>query len=135
MRFSSLFLLSVFIGCASPTGPQLGDEFQLQVGEHVVLRGIGAWVAFGGVSEDSRCASQAMCVWAGDAAVLVETAPYPDALEAHFKTDTLHTNLDPKLLSFGSAELVLIRLEPYPETTGSIPADAYVATFKTRPLQ
>ena len=96
------------------------------------MEDVGLWVAFVGVSEDSRCPLQAMCVWAGDAAVLVETAPFPDALEADSKTDTLHTNLDPKLLPLGPVEPVLVRLDPYPETPSSIPVDAYIATFTNR---
>lgn len=130
-----MLVLGLVVGCGTPTGPQLGDEFQLQVGESIVLDDVGTWVAFGGVSGDTRCASQAMCVWAGDAAVLVEVAPFPDALGADSKIDTLHTNLDPKSLSLGPAELVLVQLDPYPETPGSIRADAYVATFMTRPAR
>jgi hypothetical protein len=130
-----LLLMVLGIGCSSTTGPQLGDEFQLRVGQDAALEDVGLWVAFLGVSEDSRCPLQAMCVWAGDAAVLVETAPLPDALEADSKTDTLHTNLDPKLLPLGPVELVLVRLDPYPETPSSIPLDAYIATFITRQAQ
>jgi hypothetical protein len=113
------------------TEPRLGDEFQLRVGEQAALRDIGLWVAFLGVGADSRCPLKVMCVWAGDAAVLVETAPFPDALEADSKTDTLHTHLDPKWLDLGSFELLLVRLDPYPETPSSLSPDDYVATFRT----
>ena len=133
--FCMAILTAVSLGCSTSTGPRLGDEFELLVGESAALEDVGLWVAFIGVSEDSRCPRQAMCVWAGDAAVLVETAPFPDAVEADSKTDTLHTRLDPRLLQLGAVELVLVRLDPYPETPSSIPADAYVATFTTRTAQ
>ena len=73
-------------------------------------------------------------MWAGDAAVLVETAPSPDALEADSRTDALHTHLDPKSLPFGSFELVLVRLDPYPETPSSMAPGEYVATFVAREI-
>jgi hypothetical protein len=117
------------------TEPRLGEEFQLRVGEHAGLNDIGLWVAFLGVDGDSRCPLKAMCVWAGDAAVLVETALFPDALSADSRPDTLHTHLDPKALDFGSVELVLVRLDPHPEAPSSISPDAYVATFLIRETQ
>jgi len=127
--------VAFIMACGTTTGPRVGDEFELKVGESIVLDDIGVWLAFGGVSSDSRCPSQGMCVWAGDAAVLVEVAPFPDVLKADSKIDTLHTNLDPKMLSLGSVDLLLARLDPYPETSLSIPPDSYVATFKIQPLQ
>jgi len=136
MRPLKFTLGIVFImACGTTTGPRAGDEFQLKVGESIVLEDIGVRVMFDGVSSDSRCPSQGMCIWAGDAAVLVEVAPVQDVLTAISKIDTLHTYLDPKMLSLGSVELLLAQLDPYPETPGSIPADSYVATFKIQPLQ
>ncbi|KPJ99123.1 MAG: hypothetical protein AMS20_15910 [Gemmatimonas sp. SG8_28] len=130
MRVHATVLLTVCgLACSTVTEPRLGDEFQLRVGEHAGLSDIGLWVAFLGVGRDSRCPLKVMCVWAGDAAVLVETAPHVDFRSTDSKTDTLHTNLDPKWLDFGSFELVLVRLDPYPETPSSISPDEYVATF------
>jgi len=133
--FDIAILTAVSLGCSTSTGPRLGDEFELKVGEATALEDLGLWFAFVGASEDSRCPRQAICVWAGDAAVRVETAPFPDAVEADSKTHTLHTRLDPRLLQLGAVELMLVRLDPYPETPSSIPADAYVATFTTRTAQ
>ena len=133
MRWMVLALVAALgAGCGTVTEPQVGEEFELSVGGNAVVADADLWVAFLGVSEDSRCPLQAMCVWAGDAAVLVEIAPFPDALAADSKTDTLHTNLDPTALPLGAMELALVRLDPYPETPGSIPRDQYVATFVVR---
>lgn len=132
MRVQTIVLLTVCgLACSTMTEPRLGDEFQLRVGEHAVLSDIGLWVAFLGVGWDSRCPLKVMCVWAGDAAVLVEIAPSPDFRSADSRTDTLHTHLDPKWLDFGSFELLLVRLDPYPETPSSISPEDYVATFLT----
>lgn len=128
-------LLALGVGCSEPAAPQLGREFQLHVGENTILADVGLRVAFIGVSQDSRCPLQAMCVWAGDAAVLVETAPFPDVVATDSRTDTLHTNLEPKALPLGAVELVLVRLDPYPEAPSSVAADAYVVTLEARPTQ
>ena len=133
MRVHAAVLLTVFgLTCSTVTEPRLGEEFELRVGEHAGLSDMGLWVAFLGVDGDSRCPLKAMCVWAGDAAVLVETAPFLDALSADSRPDTLHTHLDPKALDFGSVELVLVRLDPYPEAPSSILSDSYIATFLIR---
>ncbi|UCG85752.1 MAG: hypothetical protein JSW71_17810 [Gemmatimonadota bacterium] len=143
-----ILLMVLGVGCSTTTGPQSGDEFQLRVGESAALEDVGLWLAFLGVSEDSRCPRQLACLWEGDAAVLVETAPFPgglailaetagfpDFLGADSKTDTLHTSLDPKSLRLGPRELVLVGLDPYPETPSPIPLHAYVARFIIRPAQ
>jgi len=136
MRVLAAIVLSVFgLACSTVTEPSLGDEFQLRVGEHAALSDLGLWISFVGVVGDSRCPLKAMCVWAGDAAVLVETAPFPDFLSVDSRTDTLHTHLEPKWLDFGSFELLLVRLDPYPETPSAIPPDDYVATFLTAELR
>ena len=132
MRLTACVMIAAAVACTTATEPKLGEEFELRVGEHAAFADAGLWIAFIGVTQDSRCPLQAMCVWAGDAAVLVETAPYSDALSADSKTDTLHTNLDPRSLSLGLFELDLVRLAPYPQTPSSISPDEYVATFVIR---
>ncbi len=132
MRVKVLALIAAGVACTTATEPRLSDEFELRVGDHATFTDAGVRVAFLGVSQDSRCPSQVMCVWAGDAAVLVETAPYPGTVSADSRTDILHTDLDPKSLGLGLFELTLVRLAPYPETPSSISPDDYVATFVIR---
>ena len=129
MRFLILAVAVAGLGCSGALEPEIGDEFELRVGRSVIFEDAGLWVAFLGVAEDSRCPTRVQCVWAGDALVLVETAPYPDA--GNSKTDTLHTHQDPKVLSLGAVELELVGLDPYPEEPGSIEAADYVARFRT----
>jgi hypothetical protein len=110
-----------------PTGPKPGESFTLEVGEKATLDAIHTSVRFLTVAEDSRCPSQAQCVWAGDGAVLLEIAPArSDAAE-----DTLHTNPEsgPGAVVLAGYELTLLRLDPYPETPGDIAPNAYRATL------
>ena len=117
------------LGCGSGTEPDIGEEFSLGVGERATLADLSLFVSFIAVEDDSRCPLQVQCVWPGDALVLLEIA----SLNSDSKTDTLHTNtaVGPDILDWGRAVLRLIRLDPYPETPGSIPSDAYIVRLVT----
>ena len=86
------------------------SDVTLKIGQEVrvdaVLR-----VGFAGVPADSRCPATADCIWAGDGVVAITASvgmgpTYPD---------TLHTNLDPKLVQFGGYTITLLELRPYPQ--------------------
>lgn len=137
MRALWLIIPSLALGCASPAAPDLdrlqaihpdvGDPFQLRVGQRAVIEGVDLDVRFLEVSNDSRCPSNALilCVWEGDAVIVVETSP-KDADALHH---VLHTNLEPKAVSLGSVRLSLQRLDPDPQDVTPIPSHEYLATF------
>ena len=123
-------LLTAIISCFSclgATAPPVGQEFSLAVGETVSVDGAPLSVEFVEVSEDSRCPTSVQCVWAGNGAVVVRTTTGAGLVE-----DTLHTNLEPKVLHLGEVQLELLSLDPFPESPGTIPTVSYRATFVTR---
>lgn len=128
-RFVPGLLVLLAMACGSAVEPELGEEFTLHVGDYAVVTDVGLWITVAGVSDDSRCPRLVECVWAGDAAVRIETAPLPAGTDLNAQADTLHTNLEPKVLYLDSAVLTLVRLDPYPESPGSIPQRDYAATF------
>ena len=129
----SLPLVVVLWSCTSVAGPEyaataaLNQPFELRVGERVRVERAGLELHFVEVGEDSRCPSNALilCVWEGDAAVVVEITPF----EGTTRTDTLHITLDPKAVVVGSLLLRLERLDPYPEDVTPIPVDDHVASL------
>jgi len=137
MRALWLIIPSLAVGCSSPAAPDLdrleaiqpnlGEPFQLRIGERAVIDGVDLDVRFVELSNDSRCPSNALilCVWEGDATIVVETSPQRAGALRH----ELHTNLEPKSVSVGSVRLTLQRLDPYPEDVGPIPSEQYLATF------
>jgi hypothetical protein len=127
MRFSTLGLAALLAACNSAAGPGLGDEFTLRVGESASITELGVRMRFIQVVDDSRCPASVVCVWEGDGAVLLEVAP----LNGDSKETVLHTNLEPRGIPLGRANLRLVRLEPYPATPGSIPPGDYVLTLTT----
>ena len=66
-----LFVLLTACVSAAQTA-RVGREFKLKVGRVVTLDGGRLRLRFARVSEDSRCPVDVDCVWAGNAAVLVE---------------------------------------------------------------
>jgi hypothetical protein len=138
MRTSiSLLLIALALtGCSDSGLPPDGGTPAPGQGDYVLAIGEQVWVdsllrlSVTGVPQDSRCARQAMCVWAGDGAVAighgVGMGPmYPD---------TLHTLLDPKSVQFGGYRIALVELAPYPVVPGGIKPEEYRATLRVERL-
>ncbi len=53
---------------------ELGTPFVMQRGDTVEVKGAGMQVTFNGVENDSRCATDVVCVWAGNATVGLSVA-------------------------------------------------------------
>jgi hypothetical protein len=137
MRTEWVLILALAAACTSTTGPgpgatlaatpNLDQPFQLRAGERAFIDEASLYVRFLDVVADSRCPSDPLiqCIWEGDGAILVEVAP----VNGDTLADTLHTTLDPKILSVGGVVLEFVQLDPYPATTTAIPLKQYVATF------
>jgi hypothetical protein len=125
--FSFLVLVLLFTGCRRDsetstqlTKPPLGESFDLNIGESVSIKNEQMDFQFVTVSEDSRCPIGALCIWAGNAAVVIKIV---DVM------DTLNTNLNPKEIFYNSYKITLLKLSPYPQI--GVPRDTtqYVAQF------
>lgn len=142
MRFSWLIVPALALACDAPAAPtvsdlaaahpDLGEPFRLRVGEHVVVDAVDLDVRFLEVASDSRCPSNALilCVWEGDAAVVVETS----RIGADGRRHVLHTTLDPRSVVLGTVRLAFDALDPYPEDVTAIPPGEYAATFVVEAL-
>ena len=82
------------------------------------------------VLSDSRCPSNANCIWAGDAAVRfwVKQSQRESVI-------TLHTNLTPRDTFLGNYRVRLIKLSPYPNGNLIQPSDykAHVRLDEMKP--
>jgi len=141
MRTSVSILITALalVGCSDSDAPSSGPGGGLAAPsqtDHVLAIGQEVWVdsllrlSVTGVPQDSRCALQAMCVWAGDGAVAIAYGlgvgpSYPD---------TLHTMLDPKAAAFAGYRITLVELSPYPVVPGGIEPEEYRATLRVERL-
>lgn len=99
---------------------RLGEEFVLRFGERVSLPDTNVTLAFQDVTEDSRCPEGVVCVWQGNARIL---------LGVNQSTVTLNTTLDPKKASFGRYVIRLNSLSPYPMIDRRTQKKEYVAAL------
>ena len=127
--------------CASsqlPTDPvvysqsEAADSVKVRVGQTIVVEGIR--VRFSDVESDSRCASDVVCVWAGDAVANFVVEQNCECRSAAFELK-LHTTLEPKSGAAYGFRVELLELTPYPITTSPIRKDAYAAWVRITRVQ
>jgi hypothetical protein len=121
------------IGSSPPTqvtgdaAVQLDKPFALAVDETAVLEG-GLSVRFESVIEDSRCPSDVLCVWEGNAEIAIEVATGgEDPASVRLSTNPSFATE----ATYRSYTIELIGLEPYPRTDPWID-EPYRATMAVR---
>lgn len=108
---------------AAPTVP-LNQRFTLGPGERVAVEGAGFVVEFRGVTGDSRCPADAVCIQGGDAIVHVRIS---DSGESNYE---LHTGDASRAeVVHRQARVALVELQPYPFSSRTIAPDDYRATL------
>ena len=129
-------LVLVVAGCqshaaqADPIEAGLDQDFLLQGGQEVTIRGADLRLQFTDVLEDSRCPTDVECFWTGQARITIEAVPgqgAPASLE-------FNTNPAPgqgKLTNdVGGYTIELKKLDPYPKTPDdSLALTDYSATL------
>ena len=128
MRTSVLLSGLLFVTACdeSITGPTVGlnQEFELQPGRSLVIAGAWFGIRFDGVSGDSRCPADAICIQGGDA--LVGISVIDDGQSRRLE---LHTG-DLQPVSYDGYTIALVQLQPYPISSRTIQPDEYRATLK-----
>src|SRR5688572_27992870 len=114
----------------APTGPTvpIDRQFTLAPGETAAIEDTGLRVQFVGVTSDSRCPADALCVWVGDAVTAVRIFGRGARRDAD-----LHTH-DKQRASVvhEDVRITLVQLQPYPfSSRPTQPAD-YRATWEAR---
>ncbi len=123
----SILLVS---GCSEATAPDADrqdgvltapQELTLRMGEEKAVGGSVLRLAFVRVLEDSRCPVDAMCVWAGNAAVELGIRAgmgptYPLKL---------NTNLEPRSTSWNGLRVTLVEVAPAPRAAEPTKPGAY----------
>jgi hypothetical protein len=106
-----------------PTAP-IGQDFELHPGGVMVVAGASMAVRFDRVTGDSRCPADAYCILGGDA--IVQISVLTGAGESTYE---LHTgSMAP--VRHGELTINLVRLQPYPFSSGPIPPEGYRVTLR-----
>jgi hypothetical protein len=122
-----IFCLLLMTGCddaqTSPTAP-VNTEFTLAPREARRIDGEVVTVRFVGVSADSRCPADAICVLGGSATVAIAVASGLSNQSYELRTGDMQPVVHDGLT------IALVQLMPYPFSTRTIAPDEYRATLK-----
>lgn len=106
----------------------LDVQFHLKVNQTAFLEIQDIKVKFLDVTEDSRCPADVICIWAGQATVLVNILKGDQDMGNLSLTDQLGNEaLNTKI--FDNFSIKLVKVEPYPISTQKIELKDYIATF------
>lgn len=117
MRHLAPLLLALTLALPACGGPtrvlepvQLGEPFEMRIGEAVVLRERQWSIRLGPVLEDSRCPTDALilCVWAGRVRLRLATAELSGDEALH----EIHLGDEPSALVFDDLRLELLEVRP-----------------------
>lgn len=127
---AAVALLAGAAACDGVTEVQAGQPFQLKVGETAVLPDSSAAVRFAGVPQDSRCPSDVVCVWEGDATVRLDLLTPHDtsAVDLH----TSPRNDWSRSAVVGNWSVELVEVAPHPRAGQPIAQGDYVVTLRAK---
>jgi hypothetical protein len=127
--FVALALGLAVCGNPQPFEPEievpLDQTFVLRVGQSAAVSGTELRLRFEEVREDSRCPTDVVCVWGGNARLrfTVDADGEVDPLE-------LNTALDPRSATAGGFVIAVEGVQPETRTTVTIDPDEYIATLR-----
>ncbi len=125
IRFLAVALaVSLIGGCGNSVveAPQT-QTVVLGVGEGVQTTDGNLGIRFVEVTDDSRCATDVVCVWAGNGQVAIRLEP----VNGSPVDEELNTNqaVGPREILFSGYTLELVSLSPLPLSTSQIPPGDY----------
>ena len=130
--FTALAALVTLQACASVDSIIIAEPdvaFSLPVGKTAGVAGSSTRLTFRQVSEDSRCPTNVVCVWEGDAKI--ELLPVRDGTVGLAVVLSLHT---PNEAQVGDLVVRFVGLTPYPATPEPSSPRQYVAELVVRRL-
>jgi hypothetical protein len=133
--------LVTLLGCSSGTGlarcepgagnavvcARLGEEFDLRLSETAYIANTSLSIQAVAVPEDSRCPTDVVCVWAGNARVSLALREGADAEAAD-----VNSTVEPRAVSRFGYRVELVDVRPGRISTESVPPAAYVFRLVAR---
>jgi len=113
---------------AADATAEIGQPFSLGVNQTAYIGSADVAVRFVSVTEDSRCASDVVCVWEGQVSILVDLAQVSSGSSIGQFTLSLG-GVQAPTGSFGNYSIRIMDVQPYPMSTKEISPSDYVATL------
>jgi len=99
---------------------ELGRSFSMKIGESIAVGEIR--LTFSSVEGDSRCPTDAVCVWAGDGEIALRIEQGNKVAVA-----ALHTTLEPKKTEWDGYTIALVSLTPERKANAPVSSADYRA--------
>ena len=123
-------MLTFFFGSLLTVEAQTGREIRVRINQQKAVSGTRLNIKFIAMVEDSRCPTDANCIWAGNAKIKIRISKNGKAA----KTFELNSNLAPPTVVFEGHEFKLTALTPAPSSNIRINRNGYIATLSVRRL-
>ncbi len=134
-------IITSFLGCSETETDQnstndinnnypqfkLGEQFDLKFGQTITIDPDNIKVKFIDVTEDSRCPSDVVCIWAGQVSVLINVKN--NGNDVGDVKLTLGQNKEDTVKNIDGYYLKLIEVKPYPISTKKIEKSDYIITL------
>jgi len=130
-----LFLFNT--GCLDKSNPvsstlteeeiNLGDEFLLSFNHEIQIKGEALVIKFSSVPEDTRCPKDVICVWEGNAHIVL-------LLNKSDNIDLNSTLPSNEKTYKNSYKITLLEVQPIPISTQQIELDTYKVKLKVEKL-
>ena len=105
----------------------IDDTLRIPLGRQAVTRDGGLRLTFVRLEADSRCPTNVVCVWQGDAAVRLSGSSAAGAIEA-----AIHTTLEPRTFDVNGYTIHVLDVLPHPGS-GSAQPPSVVARVVRNP--
>jgi len=133
MKLILLLIPFLLVGCTgndSSISSSLGEEFSLKPGQQTSISGEDLTIEFKSVSSDSRCPTDAQCIWAGNAEVNVElTKTGNSSSTSTIQLNTAGTTDFPNQANYLNYTIRITELQPYPKVDSTIEQADYKAKY------
>ena len=107
--------------------PTVEEEFKLGKDEVTFFKSENIWIRFSGVTEDSRCPADVVCIWQGRVSVDVNVIQ-DDQDKGNFIL-TIGENENLALQTFDGYYIRLLKVGPYPFASHNIQPSEYIVTL------
>jgi hypothetical protein len=102
--------------------------FQLRVNQTAFIDSLNLSIGFVAVNEDSRCPSDVICIWEGQATINVNVRS-PNINPSNFNLTSRGGESNLSVKDFHDFSMRLLEIAPYPKSTGHIGTSDYLATL------
>lgn len=112
----------------STISTNLEELFQLKINQIASIDSDNLKIKFLNITEDSRCPSDVVCFWEGQATIVVNTLKNDQDL-GDFSLTSRAGHEDLAVKNFDRYSIKLKKVEPYPKTTQKIELSDYIVTL------